>query len=55
MSLTFILGWLFLGSTWLVPKFIKDKENKSIVALVLSSIAFGLFIGNMLSTIKITF
>lgn len=55
MTISFILGWLFLGSTWIVPKFIKDEENKRLISLILSAISFGLFMGDILSTIKITF
>jgi riboflavin transporter FmnP len=55
MSLSFILGWIIMIIGWVFSYFLKDKQESSMIGLVMSAIAFGLFVGAMLSTIKIIF
>ena len=45
---TFITGWVFLISSWIVPYFIKDKSKKYATGAILSAIATGLFVGRLL-------
>jgi uncharacterized membrane protein YczE len=44
-----VVGWTFLLLSWIIPLFIKDKKTKSIVGMILSSLATGVFIGHLLS------
>lgn len=45
MSISLLVGWAFLISSWIFPSFIEDKTRKHMVGLVLSALATGIFIG----------
>ena len=48
-----IVGWTLLVSSWLVKFVIKDEEKRQLIGIILSAIAFGVFIGGGLSKISL--
>ena len=48
MGLDFIVGWVLLIASWIIPMFIKDKQNKHFVGATLSGIATGVFLAHLL-------
>lgn len=53
MSLSTLLGWVFIGLSWAAPKLIKQKENKLVITMVLCGISVGIFIGYAFKNINI--
>jgi hypothetical protein len=50
MNVTFIVGWIFLIASWVVPLFIKEKKDKHFTGIALSAIATGIFLGHLLES-----
>lgn len=50
MSTVILIGWAILISSWTVPLFLKDREKKNLVGLILSAVASGYFIGIAIQT-----
>lgn len=48
MNLAFCIGWIVLISSWVVPRAIKDEDKGNTIALILSSLATGIFIGSVI-------
>ena len=48
MTVSFFVGCWILIASWVVPKFIKNQEIKTIVGVVLSAIATGIFVGHLI-------
>jgi hypothetical protein len=46
-----IVGWTFLISSWVVPRLIKNNQNRHLIGAVLSATACGIFVGALLSSI----
>jgi hypothetical protein len=51
MNLVYLVGWLFLVLSWILPGLFKDREKKLIVGIALSSMATGIFMGHLLESI----
>lgn len=43
-TLLSIIGWVVLGTSWILPRFIKNEMNKSFWGAVLSAFALGVFV-----------
>ena len=39
-----VIGWVVLGTSWIVPRFIKNEMDKSFWGAVLSAFALGVFV-----------
>jgi hypothetical protein len=52
ISLSAIVGWIFLISSWIIPHLLKDKIKDdlktSVIGLILASLACGVFVGSLL-------
>ena len=48
MSISLLVGWAFLISSWAVRSFIKDSQKKHWIGAVLSAIATGIFVGALI-------
>jgi hypothetical protein len=48
MNLAFCIGWVVLISSWITSWVIKDKHKGNTIALILSSLATGIFIGSVI-------
>ena len=45
-----IVGWVLLIASWVAPRLVsKDKQSQAVIGTILSSMAFGVFIGHYLS------
>jgi len=49
MSITLIIGWLFLLAAWFPKPFIKDEQTRRGINLALSGIATGIFVGGTIT------
>jgi len=47
MSIAFIIGWLFMITTWIPKSFIKDERKRTGTNLALAAIALGIFIADL--------
>lgn len=47
-----IIGWIFLISGWIIPLFIKNKEDKIKIQFILLSVSFGIFLTLILKGLK---
>jgi hypothetical protein len=47
MSVAFIIGWVALVSSWVVPSFIKNEDVKRFIGAILASFATGVFTGEL--------
>jgi hypothetical protein len=48
MELDFIVGWVLLIASWIVPVFIKDRRNKHVVGAIIAGVSTGVFLGHLL-------
>lgn len=46
-----LIGWVFLIASWVIPRFIEDKEKSNILGIILSAIAVGIFTGVFITTL----
>ena len=53
MSIAFIIGWLFMITTWIPKPFIKDERKRTGTNLALATIALGIFIADFISCFNI--
>ena len=51
MEVSLIAGWVAMILSWIIPSFIKDQKKQSIVGIIISSLALGIFIGHTLEKI----
>lgn len=51
MSITFIIGWVFILTTWIPKPFIKDERKLLGTNLILASIGLGIFIADLIHLI----
>lgn len=49
MKTATLVGWIFLILSWIIPQFIEDRNKKSLIGVILSALALGIFIGHLLS------
>lgn len=49
MSITFIVGWLFMIASWIPKPFIKDERKRLGTNLVLAAFALGIFVADFLN------
>jgi len=47
MSVAFIIGWVALVSSWVVPSFIKNENMRRFIGGILASFATGVFTGEL--------
>ena len=50
-KVSFWVGWIFMICSWVIPIFIKNKEKKTIWAVILSALAVGVFAANFVDSI----
>jgi hypothetical protein len=43
-----ILTWVFIALTWILPPFIKDKQNSAFLRITLAGTAFGLALAQVI-------
>jgi hypothetical protein len=43
-----LIGWSLLISSWIIPRFIKDPENKKAVGASLAAMAAGFFLARLI-------
>jgi hypothetical protein len=48
MSITFIIGWVFMIISWLPKPFIKDERKRLGTNLAFAGVALGIFIADVL-------
>ena len=48
MSVAFIIGWVALVASWVVPNFIKNGEMRRFIGGILASFATGIFTGELI-------
>jgi hypothetical protein len=48
MSITFIIGWLITLASWVPKPFIKDERKRLGTNLILSGIAVGIFMADLI-------
>lgn len=51
LTVSTIVGWVFLILSWIAPSFIKDKLTKRFVGAILSIFATGIFLGALIQKI----
>ena len=51
MNVLYVIGWFFLAASWIVPyvmkKMGKDDGDRSLVGMILSAIACGVFVSTL--------
>ena len=49
-TLLTIIGWVALITSWVLPRFIKDKTDKSFWGASFSAFALGIFVGALITS-----
>lgn len=48
MSITFIIGWLFIIASWIPKPFIKNERKRTLINMILSGLALSIFVADLL-------